>query len=214
MEPSKQSDLRPRDDRPLREEEEERQAIDTCLAGRIGGLGTLYELYSQKVFRTCLRILGDRSEAEDQTQEVFVRIFSQIGRFRGRSKFSTWLYRLTVNQSLNRLRSRRRDADRFGPLSALGDPAASEGPAEQSLIIREMSDRAQDLLSGLSPDYRAVVVLREIEDLSYREISDVLEVPIGTVMSRLHRARQRLKALWQSAEQRRNSEGSQSVQNE
>ena len=89
-------------------ESTEKAAIQMCQAGDISGLEALYSLYSEKVFRTCFRILGDHAAAEDQTHEVFLHVFRKIDRFRGRSTFSTWLYRLTVNQTLNRLRSRKR----------------------------------------------------------------------------------------------------------
>lgn len=193
-----EGDSRPHSSQGL--DEAERQAIDRCRAGRIEGLGALYDLYSQKVFRTCLRILGDQGEAEDATQEMFVRVFEQIHRFRGRSQFSTWLYRLTVNQSLNRLRAKQRHRRRIGPLSLLTDPAGKEDLPDRALIRQERSDQVQRLLDELSAEHRAIIVLREMEDLSYQQISDILEVPVGTVMSRLHRARQRLKSLWGAVE--------------
>ena len=164
-------------------------AIQMCQAGDISGLEALYSLYSEKVFRTCYRILGDHAAAEDQTHEVFLRVFQKISHFRSRSTFSTWLYRLTVNQTLNRLRSRKRRL-----LKMLGvdfvEGMAGKGPAPDHRLLRtEQADALQQILSSLSAEHRTVLVLREIEELSYREISQILGIPHGTVMSRLHRAR-------------------------
>ena len=186
----------------------ERAAIQMCQAGDISGLEALYSLYSEKVFRTCYRILGDRAAAEDQTHEVFLHVFRKIDRFRGRSTFSTWLYRLTVNQTLNRLRSRKRRL-----LKMLGmefvEGMAGKGPAPDREVLRnEQSDVVQQMLSSLSAEHRTVLVLREIEELSYREISSILEIPRGTVMSRLYRARRELKSAFLSG----NSEDPTSVQ--
>lgn len=185
----------------------ERAALRRCRQGQIEGLETLYQMYAERVFRTCLRILQDRPAAEDQTHEVFLRVFERIDRFDGRSRFSTWLYRLAVNGTLNRLRRRR--------LSKLRQlrPSAEVRPRDlpdRVVVAREAGERVQRLLSALSPDHRTILVLREIEELSYAEIAEVLGVPHGTVMSRLHRARQELKRHWQA----RNGAGPADVERE
>ena len=84
----------------------EQAAVRRCQRGEIEGLEVLYSIYAERIFRTCFRILGNRGAAEDQTHEIFLRLFAKIGQFDGRSRFSTWLYRLAVNHTLNRLRSR------------------------------------------------------------------------------------------------------------
>lgn len=154
---------------------EEREAIRACRRREIEGLRILYETYKDRVFRTCWRVIGDRTLAEDVTQEVFLRVFDQIRRYDERSGFATWLYRLAVNHALNAARHHRR-ADRQVP-------PRPRNPGEGS------PDDVQRLLAGLSPEHRAVLVLREMHGLSYREIADALGIPTGTVMSRLARAR-------------------------
>jgi len=186
----------------------EQAAIRICQSGDISGLETLYELYSEKIFRTCFRILGDRAAAEDQTQEVFLRVFEQIQRFAGRSRFSTWLYRLTVNLTLNRLRSRKRRLLKMLGMDFLEGKPAIEPAPDRQVLRKEQADTVHEMLSGLSVEHRTVLVLREIEELSYSEISEVLEIPQGTVMSRLHRARRELKFCFSS----RNSEDPTGVQ--
>lgn len=159
------------------------------------GLEVLYGIYSERVFRTCFRILGDRTAAEDQTHEVFMRLFEQIGRFDGRSRFSTWLYRLAVNHTLNLLRKRNRRSAKLKEFMFPREVPARELP-DRSLLRKEDGGRVQALLEALSPDHRTILVLREIEELDYAEIAEVLGVAKGTVMSRLHRARQELKRRW------------------
>ena len=173
----------------------ERAAVRRCQGGEIQGLETLYGIYAERIFRTCFRILGDRAAAEDQTHDVFLRLFEQIGRFDGRSRFSTWLYRLAVNHTLNRLRKRKLRSSKLREFGQPTEARARESP-DRSLFRQEEGDRVQALLSALSPDHRAILVLREIEELGYAEIAEVLGVAQGTVMSRLHRARQELKGRW------------------
>lgn len=180
----------------------EQAAIRLCRSGDIAGLEALYESYNEQVFRTCYRILGDRAAAEDQTQEVFLRVFEKIGHFKGRSRFSTWLYRLAVNQTLNRLRSRKRRLLKTLGMDFLEELAGHDPTQDYELLQKERRDEVQAILSRLSVEHRAVLVLREIEELSYAEISEVLGIAQGTVMSRLHRARRELRSCLES----RNSE--------
>jgi RNA polymerase sigma-70 factor (ECF subfamily) len=171
----------------------ERESIQRCQSGDISGLEALYRIYSERVFRTCYRILGDYGLAEDQTQEVFLRVFEQIQCFSGRSLFSTWLYRVTVNQTLNALRqSQRREFGIKGVPLHEQTASANPGPASE-LERKETREFVQAMLDSLSTEQRTVIVLREIEALSYAEIAEIIGKPVGTVMSRLHRARKELK---------------------
>ena len=157
---------------------DERKAIQACRRREIAGLRVLYENYKDRVFRTCWRVIGDQMLAEDVTQDVFLRLFEQIRRYDERSSFSTWLYRLAMNVALNAVRSRKR-ADRLHPPRPT-NPDPGEG------------DDVERLLAALSLEHRAILVLREIQGLGYRDIAEVLEIPTGTVMSRLARAREEL----------------------
>ena len=183
----------------------ERQAIEACRHGRIEGLRELYERYGTKVHRTCYRILGERAAAEDATQDIFLHVFRRIDSFEGRSRFSTWLYRVSVNYALGilgRERTRRRVTSGAGLVHGAGTgigpgEAAPPGAGPEQAVLRgERQARLTRALSELSPTARTVIVLREIEELSYREIGQVLAIPLGTVMSRLSRARADLRARW------------------
>lgn len=188
----------------------EQAAVRRCQNGEIEGLEVLYGVYAERVFRTCLRILGDQAEAEDQAQEVFVRVFEQIRRFDGRSRFATWLYRLAVNHTLNRLRQHKRRLSRLRDLVHPVEVPQGDLP-DRGVLQAESADRVQALLGQLSTDHRTILVLREIEELAYAEIAEILGIAKGTVMSRLHRARQELKRCWLDA-QDRNTDTNSNVQ--
>jgi RNA polymerase sigma-70 factor (ECF subfamily) len=163
-------------------------------------LRELYESHGARVHRLCLRLLGRAAEAEDATQEVFVRLFERAADFDGRARFTTWLHRVTTNlclKALERERLRRTEllADGGGGREP-GDGPADRGPLPgEALESAEAEAELGALLARLSPEHRSVVVLRELEGLSYREIAEILAVPAGTVMSRLARAREHLVRL-------------------
>lgn len=171
------------------------QALAHRLARReMGALREAYELHGERVQRLCLRLLGRRADAEDAAQEVFLKLFERARSFDGRARFSTWLHRLTVNLCLHRMERERLRLVRALPEDegALVDPSAL--PPE-SLSRTEARESLQRLLARLSPEHRAVLVLRELEQLSYQEIAAALTLPEGTVMSRLSRAREQLVRL-------------------
>ena len=177
----------------------EHEAIQSICAGDTEGLKFLYYAYSERVFRTCFRILGDYPLAEDSTQEVFLRIAERAHTFNGRSQVATWIYRVSVNHALNKLkkRNRREHLNRGLATSMNAAKVLPESP-DRIAEARERRDEVHLMLGQVKDDYRIVLVLREIEDLSYREISDALQIPVGTVMSRLARARDAFKAVWLS----------------
>jgi RNA polymerase sigma-70 factor (ECF subfamily) len=161
----------------------------------------LVRAYQHKVFNVVYRIVGDRQEAEDVAQEVFVAVFKYIDSFRGDSKFSTWLYRIATNRAKNRVkylarRSHKKHQDfEDAPESKIRAAGAQTGlgrPDERALG-HELHRIINDGLATLSEEHRAVVVLRDVEDMSYQEIAEVLGVAEGTVKSRLYRARAALK---------------------
>ena len=165
----------------------------------------LVEEYQDRVFNLLYRMIGGREEAEDLAQEVFVTVFKSIEQFRGESKLSTWLYRVAVNHCKNRIKYLVRRHDR--QTGALDDAAERESVALGHNPIGaariERPDRAvegaqldllvQRAIADLDEDHRVVVVLRDIEELSYEEIGAITGLPEGTVKSRLHRARLALK---------------------
>jgi RNA polymerase sigma-70 factor (ECF subfamily) len=164
----------------------------------------IVETYGDRVYNVTYRMLGNREEAEDVSQEVFITIFKSIDSFRGDSKFSTWLYRIAVNHCKNRIKylSRRHDRDQSEyDEEVMGDEAAgaaTPNPAprpDKQLEGVELEQIMQRCIAQLEEEHRVVIVLRDVEDLSYEEICAITNLPTGTVKSRLHRARLVLKKM-------------------
>ncbi|RMH39839.1 MAG: sigma-70 family RNA polymerase sigma factor [Deltaproteobacteria bacterium] len=165
--------------------------------------GELVETFQDQVFNLTYRMLGDRAEAEDVAQEVFITVFKSIDSFRGDSKLSTWLYRIAANHCKNRIKylARRRDRDRSEFNEAVsGRPAAgavtgpTQAPApDAALDAAQREQLLQRAIAELDEDHRLLVVLRDIDELSYDEICAITGLPEGTVKSRLHRARVALR---------------------
>ncbi len=179
---------------------DERELIQRCIAGDASAFEPLVERYRQRVFRLAFQLLRDREEAWDCAQEAFVRAFHSLGSFRGQSAFYTWLFRITVNIATDRQRARGAQARAFGAERVSEEewkrtmPDSGARP-DQAAVQSEQRERIRRALDSLPPKARTIIMLGDVEGLSYREIADVLGCPIGTVMSRLHNARKRLKAL-------------------
>lgn len=163
----------------------------------------LIDEHGDRVFNLTFRMLGNRQEAEDLAQEVFITVFKSIDSFRGDSKFSTWLYRITSNLCKNRIKylSRRHDRskaefdegiDRAAAASALTSPVQAPSP-DAHAEGRQLEEIMQQAIAELEEEHRILIVLRDIEELSYEEICEITEIPEGTVKSRLHRARLTLR---------------------
>jgi RNA polymerase sigma-70 factor, ECF subfamily len=157
--------------------------IERLKAGDVRALEACYRAYGGRVLRLC-RSLLDRERGEDAAQEVFVKVHERARSFSGRSSFSTWIYRVAVNHCLNL-----RERERLRVAEPLTEAAHGSGDPFRDVDERESVER---MLANLCPEHRDVLVLREVTGLDYREIADVLGIPEGTVMSRLHRARRRL----------------------
>jgi RNA polymerase sigma-70 factor, ECF subfamily len=161
----------------------------------------LVRAHQDRVFEFCVRMLGDRLEAEDVAQEVFVSVHEHLLRFRFEARVSTWLFRIAKNHCLNRLKYlRRRGHGRSEPLTEVGEgrlAAALGGPVKPDEALAAARERAwvHQAIAQLDEEPRLMVVLRDIEGLSYEEIVEITELPLGTVKSRLHRARERLGEL-------------------
>ena len=137
------------------------------------------------------RMLGDAPEAEDVAQEAFLRAYRALGQFRGQSTFRTWLYQIATNVARTHSAKRRDRNEAQEPESAQGRERPSEENIERRVIAHDQLRRA---LQELPDDWREALVLRDIEGLEYKEIADLLKIPMGTVESRIFRGRQRLKA--------------------
>ncbi len=181
---------------------QERAFLRRLKARDEGAFTELVRLYQGRVFNVVLRMLGSRAEAEDVAQEVFVSVFRHIDSFRGDSSLSTWLYRVATNHCKNRLKyHQRRFAGRTGPLDGVPEGALQAGtataprvqPPDKVLQGYEVQEAIRRGIAQLEEDHRVLIVLRDIQGLSYQQITEVTGLPIGTVKSRLHRARMALK---------------------
>ncbi len=182
--------------------------IQRCRAGDETAFEELVAAYHRRIWNIAYQMVGDSDDADDITQEAFVRVYRAIGRFREESSLATWVYRITVNLSTDFLRRRRRheavsleqvDADshsaRHDPVAA-GSPAGTHNPSASPLREAETAElraKLKEAILSLPDHYRSVVILRDVEGLSYREIASVLGCPEGTVMSRLFYAKRSLR---------------------
>jgi len=150
------------------------------------------ERYQQRLFALIYGIVRDRHEVEDVAQGVFLKVFTRIDRFDGQSRFYTWLYRIAANAAKDHVKKRSRR-----PAVALEEdavlPAGEDGP-EAGASRSELREAVRRAIRDLPPRYREILTLRELEGLSYNEVATVLRISVGTVESRLHRARAKLKS--------------------
>jgi RNA polymerase sigma-70 factor (ECF subfamily) len=160
--------------------------------------------YMDKVFSLTYRMLGNRQEAEDVAQEVFITVFKTVDGFRGEAKFSTWLLRIAANQSKNRIKylaRRPTDGGEIDEAPNAGAPGATPGPVahahiegpDKLLEAVEMERLMQAALAELDEEHRLLVILSNVEEMSYQEIGEITGLPEGTIKSRLHRARMAIK---------------------
>jgi RNA polymerase sigma-70 factor, ECF subfamily len=177
--------------------------VKACQRGEPGALDTLIRATYTDVYALCRRMLADPDEAADATQEVYLRVMRSVLGFRGESSFGTWLHRVTVNVCLTALRKRSR-ARAVGmvaggtPFALPGDEvflAGSNDAPDDLALAADLAARSEAALASLPEDARAVVVLRDIEGLSTKEVADLLGVSESVVKVRLHRAHARLRAL-------------------
>ena len=180
---------------------DERDLIRQCQKGDVQAFRQLVERYEDRIYGLACSILGDREVAKDAAQEAFIRVYRALGKFEGRSTFYTYLYRITTNVCLTFAQREQRRPD---SVSIEGMQEASNMALDRFLGTDKpendierigLREEIQKVLEHLSPDHRAVVILKDIEDLSQEEIADVLDVSVGTVKSRLSRARARLRDL-------------------
>jgi RNA polymerase sigma-70 factor (ECF subfamily) len=171
---------------------DEAQLVDRLRQGDPRAFEELVIAYQHRVFGVALRMLGSRAEAEEAAQEVFLRAHRAIADFRGDAKLSTWLYAIASRLCMNRLASGERRLLREGEETLARIPSGHPSPADE--LERSERDAAlHRAIAELSDERRMVVVLRDLEGLSYEEIASALDLELGTVRSRLHRARMDLK---------------------
>jgi RNA polymerase sigma-70 factor (ECF subfamily) len=202
------------------EQHEEAQFVARLVARDEGAFNELVVTYQRRVFALVFRMLGRRDEAEDLAQEVFVQVFKAIDQFRGDSKLSTWIYRIAVNLCKNRTKylSRRHAndqddvdamADRLPFSAAKGVSVGGISRPDELVEGMQLEVVVKRAIAQIEPEFREVLILRDVEDMSYEEIAEVTGLADGTVKSRIHRARAQLRAIVEKAmgEKVRSSQG-------
>ncbi|MGH9428982.1 MAG: RNA polymerase sigma factor [Terriglobia bacterium] len=169
--------------------------VAACCAGNKQAFDVLVLRYTHSLSTLARRLLGEHHEAEDLTQETFLRAYEKIEEFRGEAQFSTWLYRICFNLCLNRLRKKKNDLTNKMGVDALAEELLdSRGRLPEQLTMkRERQKLVKGALAEMTPEFREVFLLHNRIDLSYEEIAQRLRLPVGTVRSRLHRGRAQLK---------------------
>jgi RNA polymerase sigma-70 factor (ECF subfamily) len=165
-----------------------------CRTGDKEAFNVLVLRHKDRLHMLARRLLKDRGEAEDLVQDTFLRAYLRIEEFGGESKFSTWLHRICYNLCLNRLERKRKEAGSESDMETV--PDLTTGSVEY-LLCKEQQRLMQWALSHVKPEFREVLLLHNTDHLSYDEIAELLELPVGTVRSRLHRGREELKKLLQ-----------------
>lgn len=178
---------------------DERKLIEECLAGNTSAFGELVSRHQDRLYNTVLRLLDYPEDARDVVQEAFLHAYQSLHSFKGDARFFTWLYRIAVNTAISLKRKRRMllrlqpTADGDGTLDPL-DPHEANRP-DHAMEMAEQEKQVHEALSRLSVEHRTVLVLKDMEGMKYEEMADILQVPIGTIRSRLHRARMEMREI-------------------
>jgi len=177
-------------------EHDEAELISRCQQGNQEASKQIFDLYSKKVYRVAYGVLRHREEALDIVQEVFIKLFRSIKNFKGESRLSTYLYRMTVNTAIDHVRKAGK------PIASSLEGEEGFQPAEEPekrpdrvFLYKELEGKVNEALGKVPADQRMALILREVEGLSYQEIADSMKCSIGTVMSRLHYGRKRMQDL-------------------
>lgn len=188
--------------------------VRACRAGQTEAYGELVRRHQARLYPTVLRLLGSPEDAQDALQDAFVRGFEKLDQYQGDSSFHTWIYRIAVNMALSGLRKRRSrgvlrlwSPRRDSPMIDVADESPESDPAH-SVDRTEREALIAAALDTLGEDQRAVVVLKDFDGHRYEEIAEILKIPVGTVRSRLHRARAQLRTQLQPLLEAEEAQGS------
>lgn len=169
--------------------------------GDVAAFDTLVRKYRERLYSVVYNLTSNREDAADITQDAFIKAFSSINRFQGKSAFFTWLYRIGVNTTLSHLKRNRfrrffslENLQEEGSHAKVLETLAAKHKSEKGALLSELQEKLNEALQKLSPKHRTVVVLFEIEGLSHQEIAEIVGCSVGTVRSRLHYAKQQLQA--------------------
>lgn len=176
--------------------QDDQRLIKLTLDGQQEAFGHLIRKYQDRLYNGMVHILRDQAEAEDVVQDAFILAMTRLDSFQGNSQFFTWLYRIAYNVAITRLRRKKPTVSIHGNENTLQLTLPDEGPAPDSrLSQQESASQLMLAMERLTEEHRSILVLREMEELEYEAISEILDLPVGTVRSRLHRARSQLKLM-------------------
>jgi RNA polymerase sigma-70 factor (ECF subfamily) len=183
---------------------DDQSLIAECLQGNTAAFGVLVRRYQERLYHSVYRLLDNAEDAQDVVQEAFLSAYQSLDGFKGGSLFFTWLYRIAVNTAISLKRKRRvmvrmESGVNGEPGQEPADPSEDSRP-ERALEQAELGQRVRDALGRLSPEHRAVLILKDMEGQKYEAMAEILQVPIGTIRSRLHRARLELRELLEKSE--------------
>jgi len=174
-------------------EGEDRELVERFARGESRAFDTIVERYEQRVYAITLRMTGNVEDARDAMQDVFISALRALRSFRGDAQLSTWIHRVAVNASLDVLRKRKRHVAQ--PLEEAGERPSDDVGPEDAAARAARAVEVQRALQAVSEEHRAVLVLHDLQDLDYAETAAALDIPVGTVKSRLHRARSEMARL-------------------
>ncbi|MGI6004486.1 MAG: RNA polymerase sigma factor [Christensenellales bacterium] len=196
----------------------QRQLIRLAQKGDAQAFSSLFEAHQDRIYHIALQMMRNRDDALDAAQEAMIKMYRRLSSFREEADFATWSYRVVVNTCLDMLRKRRkRPLDSLEQIRELGFDVAAQGGTEEDILRREESNLVHRALDTLSAAERTIIVLRDIQGFSYEQISEILDLPLGTTKSRLFRARASLRGAWlemmeQSGQGARQTDGKDGVQ--
>jgi len=172
---------------------DELHLIERSLDGDSDAFGELVRRYQDRLYSAVVHIVRCRAEAEDVVQEAFIQAYVKLQTFKHNSRFYTWLYRIAVNVSISHRRRKRVELSVEQNREATGDePLDYRSSPSHPLEVAEQQQKLQQAMQRLTEDHRTIIVLRHLDEMSYEDIAEVLEISVGTVRSRLHRAREQL----------------------
>lgn len=186
---------------------DDHRLIAASLRGDAAAFGELVRRHQDRLYNTVYRLLGNAEDAQDVVQDAFLNAYQSLGSFKGDAQFFTWLYRIAVNTAISHKRRQRPglslEGGRNGDLAL--EPLDTSDASQPGLALERLEEerRVQRALDRLSAEHRAVLILKDMEGQKYEAMAEVLGVPIGTIRSRLHRARTELRELLEQEDQRR-----------
>ena len=178
--------------------------VQRVQAGNVGAFDQLVQKYREHIFSVIYNMTSNREDASDLTQDTFIKAFQAIGRFKGKSSFFTWIYRIAINTTMTFLKKRNRrrfisyeKIDEEVSNSEIFERLTAKTRSEKGVLISELQEKLNDALQKLSPKHRTVVILHEIEGLEHAQIAEITKTSVGTVRSRLYYAKQQLQSYLQ-----------------